>query len=312
MSSPGDLVSLATAQSYLAQSLPTDQAALPFAITAASNLIRQFTRRDFVQQNYNECYNGQGYSEVFTRQWPVNYISRISINPMNVLTVANLDGTTNQRGTARLNTTGDAYAGLVVTGLYLLRVASAVTHTDTSILFATYPTINAAAAAVTALGNGWQGTAVEGYELWPTSDLRAIQGAQNAMQPGGATFNVFINDVSGYQVNELTGGIRFQAASYDPVFALMNWPMANLQTTFPPGYQSINIQYNAGYATVPEDVQQACLITVQHLLYALQTVTKYESETIKDYSYKLGPLLLLPESVKSMLRGAGRVSYRNY
>ena len=82
MSTLPDLITLGAAQSELAASLPTDQSALGAVITAASSAIRQYTRGNFSLANYVELLDGRGFSEILTRQRPVNSISRLLDSPL--------------------------------------------------------------------------------------------------------------------------------------------------------------------------------------------------------------------------------------
>ncbi|MCP6756123.1 hypothetical protein NL533_31345, partial [Klebsiella pneumoniae] len=87
-----------------------------------------------------------------------------------MLKVINIDQATNQQ--ARVTVGQD--------GLTLFRTASGNRFLDTSITWASFPTISGVASAITALGNGWSaqivGDAGTGgsqgdYGLWPSSDL---------------------------------------------------------------------------------------------------------------------------------------------
>jgi len=306
MSSTYDLVSLATAEAALAQSLPTDTTYLAPVISAASYAIRRWTGRDFVQNTYDECYNGAGFSQMTLRQYPIiGPLARLAINPTPVLTISNTS-TTNQRALASLATTGDIDSGLTVSGFTLTAIASGVTTTDSSTLFATYPTIQTCADHINGIGNGWKATVGQGYGGWASADLRAIQGSANAATYGGnngAAFYVHVTDLNNFTVDERTGLIRLNVQGWDPMFALMNLNSAPFLTSFPPGFQNIRAVYTAGYPTIPWDVQQACLITIRDWSSDLQTTRIMESETFADYSYKFfsRPDFGLSDQVKGML-----------
>jgi hypothetical protein len=295
-----DLVPLATAESYLGPALPPDTAALQAVLSAASSAIRKWTGRDFTRQDYTEFYDGLGYSQLVLYQYPVNNVTRVACYPVPVLTVANLDTTTNQRAYATLAYTGDFTAGQTVTGLTLSRVASGVTTSNT-VLFASNVTLGAVATAVNNLGAGWDATVADGFAQWASADLWPNQGGQSAIG-AGAQFQIPGTDVSGFTVDQLNGFVRFNNATYDPIFSIMNIVSGPLLTTFPPMFQGVRVSYNAGYATVPYDVQQACLVTVKVWLYDLQTDPRYTSETADKWSYTLGKRNHgLPDEVVRML-----------
>jgi len=72
---------------------------------------------------------------------------------------------------------------------------------------------------------------------------------------------------------------------------------------FPWGFQSVEVVYSAGYATVPNDVQLATAQVVQRLYYASQIDTTKDSERIGDYNYKnrLDAFMTITDEIKSVL-----------
>lgn len=56
-------------------------------------------------------------------------------------------------------------------------------------------------------------------------------------------------------------------------------------TWWPEGTLNIEIVYTAGYATVPDDVQEACVLTVAALYAAASTDPNLQSESLGDYSF---------------------------
>jgi hypothetical protein len=307
MSNSYDFVSLPDATAALGASLPAGAAAgLPLAISAASRALRRYMARDIVLTAYDECYDGGGFNTLLLRQYPiVGPIQRLATTPTPVLTVTNTDNAANQRATAALASTGDGLSAQTVTGLTLSRSASGVTTPDASTMFATYTTTQAAVSHINAIGGGWSATATPGYGLWPTADLRAVQGAANALTPARAVFHVHAYDLTGFTVNERSGVVTLgtgQAGYADG---------GGYFGAFPAGTQNIRAVYTAGYATVPEDLQQACLVTVQDWLSRLNVNRQFKSENAKDYSYvnwdKAGGL---PEEAIAIVKGGGWRSYR--
>ncbi len=323
MSNVADFVALSVAQDYLAQVLPNNTAttdSLAFMITAASKMIQAYLKRDIYAKDYSawafaQMLDGKGFSEIILKQYPCNGISRISVAPTTIFSVANLSPTVNQRATAGLNVTGDTVSGLTALGLTLYRIASGVPHTDQTVLFGTSVTAGAVAAAVSALGNGWQGTSASGYANWASADVVPIQGAQNCMAPGQAEFRACTQDVSAYDFDPLSGIIRLRNETFDPVFALMNLQNTSLLSTFPLGWRSVQIAYNAGYTVIPEPIQMATLLCINEWMHKLQTVTTFQSESDVDFSYSLALPFLnagLPMAAKAILNEGGFRSFRNF
>jgi hypothetical protein len=305
-----DFVTLADATAALSASLPAGAlATLPQAITRASKALQRYTQRDIVLSTYDECYDGAGSNTLILRQYPVVGPVTLATTPTTVLTVWNGDPVTNQQASASLTTTGDTVTGLVVSGLTLTRTASGVSTADASTVFATYRTLRSAADHVNTLGNGWHAAAAAGYDLWPTADLRAVQGSGNAANGAAATFLLHANVLSGFTVNERSGLVTLGAGSSDPAFAVQGFGAGS----FPQGSQNVRARYAAGYATVPEDLQQACLLTIQAWATALKTSQQFKSESAKSYSYTLADKQFgLPEGAVAIIRSGGWKAYRRY
>jgi hypothetical protein len=168
------------------------------------------------------------------------------------------------------------------TGLQCWRMASGVATTETLLTWAGYPTLQALANAVTALGNGWSaqpvGDSGQGdYALWPSSDLyvpnsygdplegAGTQTSQGSMTARGtyAELKMHTYELQGYQWD--ARGWLLRAIPYtDPELLHpedLIWPV---------GINNFRIQYTAGYTTVPEGVQEACAEWVSILWSATQ------------------------------------------
>lgn len=307
MSNPADFVTLDQATAAVSGSVPAAAlATLPDAITRASRALQRYMQRDIVRSSYDEVHDGMGYGRLVLRQYPVlgPVTLRTGLTP--VLTVRNTSPA-NQRATASLTTTGDTVTGLAVTGITLIRTASGVITPDTSTVFATYPTLQAAADHVNTLGNGWVATVTAGYGLWPAADLRAVQGNGNAANGSTASFMLHASDLSDFRVDERAGVVTLAPGYYDPAFAAQGtW--GGVLTT---GTQNVRALYTAGFDTVPEDLQMACILTVQAWATALATSQQFKSETAKSYSYTLPEKRYgLPQEAIDLVKSGGWRAYR--
>jgi hypothetical protein len=288
-----DLIEQADLESYLDAAGLTLTAAqtalLPTLAASASRAIRRWCRRHFNRRTaIDEVYTAERGAELLLKEFPVSGISRLATSPTCVLAITNT-ASANQRATVTLTTTGDADAGLVVTGLSLWRIASGVAATDT-VLFAGNLTVQAVADAVNALGNGWSATVTSGYGLWPSADLRAVQGALPAKDQD-AELLIHVEDLA-FELETETGTVWLASApGVSDAFRSRSWG---------PGYgddpddlairptpQGIRVVYDAGFATVPEDVQQACAEAVKAALDRLQADSTLTSERGAQYAYTL-------------------------
>lgn len=280
-----DLVSLGRATqnavlSALNTSNPTLAASL---ISAASDLIRQVTHRDFNLTDYSIYVDGvgNGVQVLILPQYPITAISRISADPQTVLTVTNTDTTTNQR----------AVVSTAATGMTLLRVASGVATTS-SLLYSNSPTLTALAAAIAALGHGWAATVATPYGLYPSVDLRYIQGAVNALAPsGGASLEMCLEDIQPFRDGYWTGGYgwRLDDAS-GQVFAAL-----------PGGKRNVRVDYSAGYASIPAAVQEATVAAAQWLYESELASSVAQSETLGPQSISYLAKRGLPGGIMALL-----------
>lgn len=251
-----DLITVSRAKQNLPSVTDSSQDTnLQTLVTAASKAIQRYCRRDFVVCSYDELYNGAGDGRLFLRQFPIQSVQAVRYRPVTVLKITNTD-TANQQ----------ARASITSSGLTLVRVASGVKSTSTSVTFAGNATLQAVASAVNALGSGWSAQVVGGYELWPAADLwcpngnatdpewsgLAGQGALNAVRGVFAELKMHTFELSGYQCNPGQGWLLRAIPYSDPEL------LHPEDLIWPAGVANFRIQYTAGYSTIPEDVQEAC------------------------------------------------------
>lgn len=225
-----DLISLSRAKDGInkASFTSAEEARLTRLITAASKAIKRYCRREFDSQNFDELYDGSGGRLLLLDQYPILSVSRVAGRPTTVLTVTNT-ATANQR----------ASVAVTSTGLTLTRVASGVTSSNT-ITWTSNTTLTAVHNAINALGNGWSATlGSESFGNYASADLRAPQGALNALNVQ-APLKIHLEELNDFSIAP-DGGWLERSGGWE--CGLGNW----------------RIVYTAGYATVPEDVQEACV-----------------------------------------------------
>src|SRR5689334_11109350 len=126
-----DLITLARAYQDL-QGVSSQDALLGVLITAASDAIEKYCRRDFIQTSYDELYSGNGQRQLMLRQYPLVSVQSVRYRPVTVLKITNTLAANVQ---ARVTVTS--------TGLTLVRVNAGVKTTDTSVTFAANVTLTA-------------------------------------------------------------------------------------------------------------------------------------------------------------------------
>ncbi len=220
-----------------------DDNAINALITACSRQIETYCRRTFGSTAYDELYGGTGGRVLMLKNFPVVSVQSVRFRPASVLRIRNHDTATNQK----------ARVWIDAANLTCQETASATVTTHTA-AFASYPTLTSLAAHInlTLSSFGWEAQPTPGYELWPTTDLYPpIQGAQNACGVFG-DLRLYAEELTGFQIDPARGYLMRSLVSTDPDFVLPYDPI------WPRGLLNFRVQYTAGFATVPEDVQEAC------------------------------------------------------
>ena len=224
-------------------------------ITGCSRAIQRYCKRWFVSQDFDELYNGSADRRLLLRQYPITAVKSVRYRPVTVLKITNTLANTPQ---ARLEVTS--------TGLKLTRVTSGVTTTVTNGLdFAGNVKLSALAAAVNAVGSSWSAQVVGDYNEWPSADLwcpngpasdpyytPAGQGALQCVAGSFAALKMHTYELAGYQIDARHGWLLRAIPYTDPEL------LHPEDLIFPAGVNNFRVQYTAGFATVPDDVQEAC------------------------------------------------------
>jgi hypothetical protein len=250
-------------------------------ITAASDAVRQQCRREFTLQSFTEYHSGGIYlrEPLRLRQYPVAEITRVAAGPLPALLVQNADCLTNQRATVETTRTS----------LRLVRIASAVLSTS-DLLFTAYPTIATLAAAIDGLANGWSATVRGAFGNWPSADFKPLQGAVSVLN-GGRDLELYSEAIQPLAAGPYATG----EAEWDGFQCAAGWRLdeetGELFGRLPRGQLNIRIDYTAGFATIPQAIQEAAAQLVQDLYQAslvnntLQKATLGSSSvTLKDTS----------------------------
>jgi hypothetical protein len=245
----------------------SQDALLGVLIAAYSDAIQKYCKRDFSLRTYDELYNGNGDRRLLLRSYPVASVLSVRYRPVTVLKVQQTDTATNQR----------AFVQVTATGLNLVRVASGVTVTvaDSTLSYASNTTLQALANAINALGAGWSaqvvGISTGDYGLFPSADLWVAPSYGDAVQSQGgltcrgtfAELKLHTYELQGYQWDPR--GWLLRAIPYtDPEL------LHPEDLVWPVGINNFRVQYVAGYATIPEAIQEACALWVADAYYQTQ------------------------------------------
>jgi hypothetical protein len=275
-------------------------------ITACSWAITRYCKRQFVSQTYDELYNGNAQRQLVLRNYPLQSVQSVRYRPVTVLKITN-----------NLAANVQARVSVLSTGLKLVSVAAGVTTTvTTGLTFATNVSLTALTSAVNAVGNGWSATVVgdtTNYGGWPSADLYCPNGISGSNDPGVegqgalqcvagsyAELKMHTYELQGWQPDTRQGWLLRAIPYTDPELLHpedLIWPL---------GVNNFRVQYTSGYATVPDDVQEACAEWVSELYNLAQRdpallhqvpVNSTTSGWSSVVSGKYGP----PENVRAIL-----------
>jgi hypothetical protein len=268
--------SRATQNASLAALNSSNPSYLASLITAASDCIRHATHRDFSQTSYTEYHSGGIYirEPLRLRQYPIAEITRVATTPLPAISIVNSSGVVNQRAT--IETTP--------TGIRLTRIASANVTTN-DLAYSTYTTLASIASAINALGNGWSAQTLGSFGNWPTTDMKPLQGAVSALGVA-RSFEIYTEDVSPFD-NWPPGDCGDAMTSTTNAGWRLDDETGLLYARFPRGHLNIRIDYTAGYPSIPQAVQEACVQLVCDLYNAGLVNTTVKKATLGNGSFEL-------------------------
>lgn len=244
---PNSLVTLANLKTYLGITVSTDDTILEQAIDRASQIVRSFCGRNFVEATYREFYDCFGAKRIALRNSPLSRIVFVGAATQSVLSVQLTDAT------AIFGS-----VGVDDTHLHLTKVSSTGSETTTTIALASHDTTSELATQISAT-SGFSGQALVNI---PAYHLQRISGAD--LMNRTVLIEGFVEGIHDYLAN-IDAGI--------------------LYGSFLSQYQSVLVRYTAGYATIPYDVQQATMMIASRIYKGRLRDPGLGSESLGGYSY---------------------------
>lgn len=296
-------------QTYLGSMLadmgltPNQTAMLPFLTTSASRSIRVYCKRTFTRSIIDELYTLKDPNTLVLNQYPVNDVIAVLSNPTQVVSITNSDNVTNQRAWFKLAMTGSYDAGQVITGLTLSTTASGVIST-TTIPFTPNMTIAQLATAINAAGNAWAAVALSSYGAWAVAEIRQVQGNLSGFGQVTNGLSIHTQPMS-FNLRQDSGILDISAPPDDP-FSSPRWGSYMAadygDQTLVGATNGVRVIYDQGFDTIPEDVQQCTVETVQAMLSRLDTDPSLVSENDGVYQWTAAARVpAIPESAKDRL-----------
>jgi len=257
------LTSLANLKSWLGITTSTDDAVLEAAIDRATSRIESYLERNIKQRSYAEWRNGAGVDTIRLYQWPVSQVTNVFSGAVASLVVTSADAT-DLRASVAVNQEIDTPS------VVLTRTTQAGVTTATTLSLATYPTTALLGAEI---------SRTDGFDCTIGKDIRSVQlrpraGADTRL----ATVTLYGADIaSEYTYDYPTGRLSIDRSWF------AYWPLD--KGVMPNAMKSVLIEYTAGYATVPDDVEQACIEVASMLYRDRRRDGNLVSEGLGDYSY---------------------------
>ena len=260
---PYALTSLANLKSWLGITTSTDDAVLEAAIDRATSRIESYLERNIRSRTYAEWRSGEGVDTIRLYQWPVSQVTSVFSGNIAVMTIG-VRNSSFLRASIAVNQETPTPA---VVATY---TDQAGTTTASSIPFATYPTVSDVATQINATG---------AYAATVTKNIRAAQ-----MRPrAGADCVLASMTLYGADTpSEFTYDYERGRLTIDRSW-FAYWPLQ--KGVMPNVAKSILIEYTAGYATVPDDIEQAAIEVASMLYRDRRRDGNLQSESLGDYSY---------------------------
>lgn len=261
------LTSLSNLKSWLKITASTDDAVLEKAIDRATARIESYTGRLLKARNVQEWRNGAPIHAFRLYQWPVISIANVWTGSYAALVVGGtspylrLSVSVRQEG-------GDP-------AVILNSTTSAGVSATTTIDFDTYPTTSDVRDQIAAVG-GY--TCTLGKNL-RSAQLRPRAGGDTISNPQSVT--LYAADIASEYTYDADSALLMIDRS-----AFEHWEYG--AGRFPTGSKAICVEYRAGYETIPDDLEQACIEVAAALYQGRKKDRTVSQESLGDYSYTRG------------------------
>ena len=253
------IITLADLKATLGITVSTYDTQLEQAIDTATYQIESWLDRKVVQRRLIEWTTSGGQASVAVMNPPVGHVHWVGIGERAAMTIS-----------STVPTDIACSVTLVDGRMTLVRVASDGTETIEQINFANHKTSSAIVTHINTL-TGWSASLVFNCKA---EHMHRFAGRDVMRAPLTVTFaNIAQMDT---RVDNARGIIHLSPSAYadDPV----GWPS---------GPQTMLIDYDGGFETVPPDIKAACRLLAGATFYGRARDAGISSESLGDYSYSL-------------------------
>lgn len=252
---------------WLNETGSTNDTVLERLIEAACKRVEKYIGREIVSRDRVEWHDGNQRT-LRLRHYPINHCIYLGWGRQVVMNVSSTTST-DLGATVSVSSTDPHIANR---GLVLVRTDSAGTVTTTTLLFSTYKTV----ATLVAQVNLTTGFSAETIVDMPTKYLHRM-GPADATDGTAAITGPSARNTT-FRMDPNSGTITFPVQSFDEDWDEIEEEWGNHD-------QTVVVEYNAGYDTVPADLQQAVAEIVAAAYRARFRDANVNSESLGDYSY---------------------------
>ncbi len=280
------LTSLAALKEWLGITVSTYDAVLESAIDRATAMIETYCDRKLKNRTHREFVMPEGGRTVALDHFPIVSVKSVAFGPAIAFSVSSDTGSTDVLATVEND--GDS--------LKLVKIAANGTETSETLAFSTYKTTDALVTYINASVSGWTASLTANaytYSLYRFGGRGVINAVCNLEYPK--------DNISEYRMDVDRALIHMRVDSFP------NFHSEDRDTNrFPRGFYPVFVEYSAGYETIPDDLERACIEIAAGLYQARLEDRNVTSETLGDYTYSRQQQTALIEERAQLLDG-----YRN-
>ena len=280
------LTSITNVKSYLGITASTYDTILTSLVNQVSDAIETYCGRKFKSRAYTmERQDGMGSNFLMVENYPIVSIERIATTTEGALQIQCTD--TSAYSATESVTRGDAGLELPANTQLKLSIHGGSNDGDSTAAFGTYTTLITLAAQVNTL-TGWNATVIGSFGAWASTELIQHEARECLSTP--LVLSVPYQRLDDYEVDYGKGIVRYGIG-------------------FANGFQNVYIDYNGGYATIPNDLEFIAIEMVSNMFHNRNVNRSVKSEKIGDYAYTTGEIMSALDSVKDQLTMWRRIQY---
>ena len=264
-----NLTTLAVLKTWLGVTDTADDMVLQWSIQQASRIVQTHCARNFTEQRYYEVRDTFGAMRLALEQSPVTVVRFVGVGWDSVVSINSTNST-------------DAFASVAVDAdqVHLTRVTSTGTETASQVSFGAHDVSSEVVQHINTISGFSAGLILN----VPSRYIRRLAGRD--LRNSTAYLEAPTEGLDDYQIDLDRGMIYGKTLDR---------------------YRSVLIDYTAGYATIPTDVENAVISVAARLYRGRTRDPGVQSESLGGYSYSLRASGDLDASEKAMLNAYRRL-----